>query len=83
MVLVQNTLSEPICKRLLLCPHVFSSETVEWLSVKYSLKVHVTCVEGIRSAYEVLVRKPESRRPHGTLEFRWECNIKIYLKEVA
>jgi hypothetical protein len=29
----------------------------------------------IRNAYKILVRKPEGKRPLGSLRRRWECNI--------
>jgi hypothetical protein len=35
-----------------------------------------------RGAYRVLVKKPEGRRPLGRPEHRWECNIKMDLREV-
>jgi hypothetical protein len=44
-VLVPNTLSEIKCKRLQLCPHAFTSENIECISVKCHLKLHVMCVE--------------------------------------
>jgi hypothetical protein len=36
-----------------------------------------------RSAYGVLVGKPEGKRPLGRLRRRWEDNIKMDLKEVS
>jgi hypothetical protein len=36
-----------------------------------------------RSAYAVLVRKPEGKRPLGRHRSRWEDNIKIDLQDVG
>jgi hypothetical protein len=36
-----------------------------------------------RSAYRILVRTPEGRRPLGRPRRRWEDNIKMELKEVG
>ena len=36
-----------------------------------------------RSAYRVLVGKPERKRPLGRPRRRWEDNIKMYLQEVG
>jgi hypothetical protein len=42
-----------------------------------------TRIGEMRSAYRVLVSKPESRRPLGRLGLRWEDNIKRKLQEVC
>jgi hypothetical protein len=36
-----------------------------------------------RSAYRVLVGKPDGERQHGKSRHRWEDNIKMYLKEIG
>jgi len=36
-----------------------------------------------RSAYRVLVRKPEGKRPFGRIRLRWEDNIKMDVQEVG
>jgi hypothetical protein len=36
-----------------------------------------------RSAYRVLVGKPEGKRPLGTPRRRWEDNIKMDLQEIG
>jgi hypothetical protein len=36
-----------------------------------------------RGAYRALVEKPEGRRPLVRLRRRWECNIKMDLREVG
>jgi hypothetical protein len=36
----------------------------------------------IRSAFIILVGKPEGKRPFGRLTRRWEDNIKMALKEI-
>jgi hypothetical protein len=37
---------------------------------------HIACMGEERSAYMVLIRKPEGRRPLGKPRHRWEDNIK-------
>jgi hypothetical protein len=46
--------------------------------VSWSFGTHV---EG-RSAYRVLVRRPEGKRPLGRPRRRWEDNIKMDLREI-
>jgi hypothetical protein len=40
----------------------------------------LVCVEVRKGAHSVLVGKPEEKRKLGTLNHRWENNIKIILK---
>jgi hypothetical protein len=40
------------------------------------------CTHG-RSAYKILIRKPEGKRPLGALRHRWEDNIKIGHKVIG
>jgi len=44
---------------------------------------HVACIGERRSAYRVLVGKPEGERPLGRPRLRWEDNIKMNLQEVG
>jgi hypothetical protein len=44
---------------------------------------HVARIWKRRSAYRVLVGKPEGRRPLGRQRLRWEDNIKIDIREVG
>ena len=44
---------------------------------------HVARMEQSRSAYRVLVGKPEGKRPLGRPRRRWEDNIKMNLREVG
>ena len=44
---------------------------------------HVARTEQFRSAYRVLVGKPQSKRPLGRPRRRWEDNIKMDLREVG
>jgi hypothetical protein len=37
----------------------------------------------VRGAYNILVGKPEGRRPLGRPRRRWEDNIKMYLREIG
>jgi hypothetical protein len=44
---------------------------------------HVACMEEVRGAYNILVGKPEGRRPLGRPRHRWEDNIKMDLTETG
>jgi hypothetical protein len=44
---------------------------------------HVTRRGEVRGAYNVLVGKPEGRRPLGRPRRRWEDNIKMDLSEIV
>jgi hypothetical protein len=37
----------------------------------------------VRSAYNILVGRPEGRRPLGRTRHRWEDNIKMDLREIG
>jgi hypothetical protein len=37
----------------------------------------------LRGAYNILVGKPEGRRPLGRPRRRWKDNIKMYLREIG
>jgi hypothetical protein len=37
----------------------------------------------MKNVYNILVGKPDGRRPLGRPRRRWEDNIKLYLKEVG
>jgi hypothetical protein len=40
-------------------------------------------MEEVRGAYDILVGKPEGRRPLGRPRRRWEDNIKMDLREIG
>jgi hypothetical protein len=44
---------------------------------------HVARMEEVRGAYNILVGKPEGRRPLGRPRLRWEDNIKMDLREIG
>jgi hypothetical protein len=44
---------------------------------------HVACMVEVRRAYNILVRKPEGRRPQGRPRHRWEDNINMDLREIG
>jgi hypothetical protein len=44
---------------------------------------HVACMGDRRSAYRVLVGRPEGRRPLGRCRHRWDDNIKMDLQGVG
>jgi hypothetical protein len=46
-------------------------------------EVNVARMEETRNAYELLVGKPEGKRPLGRLTNRWEDDIKMDLKEIG
>jgi hypothetical protein len=43
---------------------------------------HVACMGEVRGAYNILVGKPEGRRPLGRPRCGWEDNIKMELREI-
>jgi hypothetical protein len=43
---------------------------------------HVACMGEVRGAYNILVRRPEGRRPLGRPRRRWEDNIKMDLRKI-
>jgi hypothetical protein len=45
--------------------------------------VHVARTGEVRVAYNILVGRPEGRRPLGRLRRRWEDNIKMDLREIG
>jgi hypothetical protein len=44
---------------------------------------HVESMDETRSAYRVLVGKPEGKRPHLRTRRRWKNNIKMDLQEMG
>jgi hypothetical protein len=44
---------------------------------------HVASMGDVKGAYNILVGRPEGRRPLGRLRRRWEDNIKMDLKEIG
>jgi len=44
---------------------------------------HVACIGERRGIFQVLVGKPEGKRPLGRHRHRWENNIKMDLQEVG
>jgi hypothetical protein len=44
---------------------------------------HVVCMGEVRGAYNILVGRPEGRRPLGRPRRRWEDNIKMDLREIG
>jgi hypothetical protein len=44
---------------------------------------HVARMVEVRGAYNILVGRPEARRPLGRPRRRWEDNIKMGLREIA
>jgi hypothetical protein len=44
---------------------------------------HVALKRGIRNAYNILVGKPEGKRPLGRPRHRWEGYIRIDLRELG
>jgi len=43
---------------------------------------HVACMGEMRNAYNILVGKPEGKRPFGKLRHKWEDNIKMDIWEM-
>jgi hypothetical protein len=44
---------------------------------------HVARIGEVRGAYNILVGRPEERRPLGRSRRRWEDNIKMDLREIG
>jgi hypothetical protein len=44
---------------------------------------HVACMAEVRGAYNILVVRPEGRRPLRRPRHRWEDNIKMDLREIG
>jgi hypothetical protein len=44
---------------------------------------HVACMGEVRGAHNILVGRPEGRRPLGRTRHRWEDNILIDLREIG
>jgi hypothetical protein len=44
---------------------------------------HLARIGEVRGAYNILVGRPEGRRPLGRLRHRWEDNIKMDLREIG
>jgi hypothetical protein len=44
---------------------------------------HVACIGNKRTAYKIVVGKPEGRRPLGRTGHRWKDNIKMDLREIG
>jgi hypothetical protein len=44
---------------------------------------HVVCMGEVRGAHNILVGRPEGRRPLGRPRRRWEDNIKMDLTEIG
>jgi hypothetical protein len=44
---------------------------------------HVARMEEVRGAYNILVGRPEGRRPLGRSRHRWEDNIEMDLREIG
>jgi hypothetical protein len=44
---------------------------------------HVVRMGEVKGAYNILVRRPEGRRPLGRPRRRWEVNIKMDLREIG
>jgi len=54
---------------------VIESKRMRWAG-------HVACMGDGRSAYRVLVRRPDGKRPLGSCRHRWEDNIKMDLQRL-
>jgi hypothetical protein len=60
-------------------PHtvrVIKSRRMRWAG-------HVASMGEMRSAYKLLVGKPEGKRPHGKQRNIWEDKITMYLREIG
>jgi hypothetical protein len=55
---------------------VIKSKMMRWAG-------HVEHTEGIRNAYNILIGKPEGKRPLGRIRHRWKDNIRMNLREIV
>jgi hypothetical protein len=55
---------------------VIKSRTMGWAR-------HVADMGEMRNAYNILVGKPEGKRPLGRPRHRWEYNNRMYLREIG
>jgi hypothetical protein len=64
---------------------VYSSPTIirAIKSRRMGWEGHVASVGERRSAYRILMGKPEGKRPIGRPTHRWECNINMDLQDVG
>jgi hypothetical protein len=44
---------------------------------------HVALIGGMRYTYEILVRKPEGKRPFARPRYRWEETVRMNLREIG
>lgn len=60
-----------------------SSNTIKMVrSRKMRWAEPVALMGDVRNAYKMLVRRPEGRRPLGSLRHRWEGNITLDLADI-
>jgi hypothetical protein len=45
--------------------------------------VHAACMREMRTAYKILVGKPEGKIPHRRPRHKWEDNIRMDLREIG
>jgi hypothetical protein len=55
---------------------VIKSKRMRWVG-------HVACMGEIRNAYNILVGKPEGKKPHGRHRHKWEYNVRMGLREIV
>jgi hypothetical protein len=63
--------------------HPVQSQNYAIVVVSVRWAGHVARMWGKRSAYRILVGRPEGRRPLGRPRRRWEDNIRMDLQEVG
>jgi hypothetical protein len=63
--------------------NLYASSNVHMIKLRRMRCVgHVTCMGEMRKAYNILVGKPEGKRPLGRPRYRWEDNIRMDLREI-
>jgi hypothetical protein len=63
--------------------NLYSSPDVIRMMKSREWKERVARVAEERNIYKVLVRKPERKRQFERIRYRWECNIKMDLKDIG
>jgi hypothetical protein len=68
----------------------YQSKESSWFQSQWVIKArrmrwagHVACMGEVRGAYNILVGRPDRRRPQGRLWRRWEDNIKMDHREIG
>jgi hypothetical protein len=84
-VLNAHSFSSLLLELVILTALLYSSPSIVRVikARRMRLAGHVARMGVVRGAYNMLVGRPEGRRPLGRPRRRWEDNIKMYLGEIG